>query len=93
MVFVSERQRRAFFVTGNFKRAPMQPNIVAFSYFTGKRLGRFKNLKEVFNRFPKEKKAFQRVIRFRKQTGIRVNTIEDIKRAKRKQKIMKRWDR
>lgn len=91
MVFVSERQRRAFFATGNFARSPRTPtpqnNITAFSYFTGKRLGNFKNLSEVFKRFPKEREAFNRVMKFRRQTGINVNTIEDIKKEKRKEKV------
>lgn len=89
MVFKSDKQRRAFFATGNFTRASRNPedNIVAFSYRTpNKKLGRFKNLKEVFKKFPSEKKAFQRVIKFRKKTGIRVNTIAEIKQIKRQMK-------
>ena len=54
--FVSEKQRRAFFVTGNFVRAPRTPeqsnNIIAFSYKDGRSLEKFINLKEVFKRFP-----------------------------------------
>ena len=70
MVFASAKQRRAFFATGNFKRAPMQPGFtdsVAFSYRDGRRLGRFKNLNEVFKRFPGEKKAFQLAVSHRRK--------------------------
>ena len=101
MVFKSARQRRAFFATGNFARVPMQPSVgdsVAFSYRDGRRLGKFSSLKEVFKKFPSEKKAFDRVVKFRRKTGIQVNTIKEIKSVKRTQKMVKniktkRWDR
>ncbi len=96
MVFKSERQRRGFFATGNFARSPRTPGIsqqTAFSYRDGRRLGKFKSLKEVFDRFPSEKKAFMRVIKFRRKTGIQVNTIQDIKKEKRKMNVNRRWDR
>lgn len=85
MVFRSEKQRKAFFAKGT-SRTTLTPNITVFSYRSGKKLGNFKNLKEAFRKFPSEKKAFMRVIKFRKKTGIRVNTIQDIKKIKRIQK-------
>lgn len=103
--FVSERQRRAFFATGNFARSPMQPSGViqatAFSYRDGRRLGQFKTIEDVFKKFPSERKAFDRVMKFRRKTGLQVNTIEDIKKAKRRMNNppvnssnqQKRWDR
>ncbi len=94
MAFKSNKQRKAFFASSNFQRSANQPEIIVFSYRTpNKKLGKFKNLKEVFTRFPSEKKAFQRVIKFRKTTGIRVNTIEDIKKEKRKNNVNVRWDK
>ena len=92
MAFRSERQRRAFFATGNFSRSPTTPTVsgTAFSYRDGRNLGKFNNLEEVFNKFPSEKKAFMRVMKFRKQTGKQVNNIEEIKQVKRKENP--RWD-
>lgn len=87
MVFASERQRRAFFATGNFARSPRTPeqsNITAFSYRDGRKLGKFSNIQQVFKRFPLERKAFKRVMIFRRKTGKQVNTIEEIKKEKRK---------
>jgi len=91
MVFKSSKQRKAFFAQ---QRTPAQtqPNIIVFSYRTpDKKLGSFKSLKEAFKKFPSEKKAFQRVKQFRRKTGIRVNTIEEIKNIKKKQNI-RRWN-
>jgi len=99
MVFKSDKQRRGFFATGNFKRSPRNPtkagfgNRTAFSYRDGKKLGKFNNLEDIFKRFPSERKAFKRVIAFRNRTGKQVNTIEDIKKEKRKMNNPKRWDR
>ncbi len=97
MVFKSQRQRRAFFATGNFARSPQTPsqtgNVIAFSYRDGKRLGRFNSLQQVFKRFPSERKAFQRVMAFNRKTGKRVTNIEQIKREKRKMNVNRRWDR
>lgn len=94
--FKTARQRRAFFATGNFARSPMQPsgitNQTAFSYRDGRRLGKFSSLQAVFKRFPSERKAFARVIAFRKKTGKQVNTIEEIKTEKRKLNINRRWN-
>ena len=91
--FVSARQRRAFFATGNFARAPQVPQqtngtkITAFSYRDGRNLGKFNNLQDVFKRFPSEKKAFDRVMKFRKRTGkIQINNINQIKEIKRQEK-------
>lgn len=92
MVFKSARQRRAFFATGNFARSPVTPsssgfqNNIAFSYRDGKRLGRFKNINEVFKKFPSERKAFERVVKFRRKTGMNVNSINEIKNIKRNEK-------
>lgn len=99
MVFRSAKQRRAFFATGNFKRAPMTPDGVAgstaFSYRDGRKLGKFTSLEEVFRKFPSERKAFKRVMEFRKKTGKQVDNIEQIKEFKRQQKNNPdgRWDR
>ncbi len=98
MVFRSERQRRAFFATGNFARSPRTPTQggftgrTAFSYRDGRRLGKFSSLQEVFKKFPSERKAFQRVMTFRRKTGKQVNNIEEIKREKRKMNVSRRWD-
>ncbi len=99
MVFQSDRQRRAFFATGNFARSPMtpQPSAVtkrqAFSYRDGRSLGRFDSLQAVFKRFPSERKAFQRVMKFNRMTGKRVTNIEQIKKEKRRMNVNRRWDR
>lgn len=99
MVFRSDKQRKAFFAKSG-SRTSAQPNIIKktfFSYRDGKKLGQFQNLNQAFKRFPSEKKAFDRVIKFRKKTGIQVNTIQEIKSVKRSQKMVKnipkRWDR
>ena len=93
MVFKSARQRRAFFATGNFARAPQVPQqtngmkTTAFSYRDGRNLGKFNNLKDVFNRFPSEKKAFDRVMKFRRTSGmVQINNINEIKQIKRQEK-------
>ncbi len=97
MVFASAKQRRAFFATGNFKRSPRTPSGIsgrtAFSYKDGRNLGKFKNLKDVFRKFPSEKKAFNTVMRFRQRTGVQVNNLKDIKSQKSKTNINRRWDR
>ncbi len=90
--FVSAGQRRAFFATGNFKREPRATNpdgVTAFSYRDGRRLGKFENLQAVFKRFPSERKAFMRVIKFRRKTGVQVNTIKEIQTVKRAEKMAK----
>lgn len=98
MVFKSDRQRKAFFATGNFKRSPMTPTATgvagrtAFSYRDGKRLGKFTSLEAVFKKFPSERKAFNRVMTFRRKTGKQVNSIEEIKREVRKGNPT-RWNR
>lgn len=87
MVFSSERQRRGFFANRGVGQTTLQPSIIAFSYITpNKRLGEFKNIKEVFTRFPSEKKAFDRVMKFRRTSGIRVNTTQEIKEIQRMNK-------
>ena len=94
MVFKTDRQRRGFFAGANAPRATTRPSFVAFSYRTpNKKLGTFSSMDELFKKFPSEKKAFMRVIKFRKKTGIRVNTIAEIKNIKRNQKTNRRWDR
>lgn len=70
----------------------------AFSYRDGRNLGKFDNLKDVFKKFPAEKRAFNRVMKFRRKSGIQVNSIKEIKAVKRTQKMVKnirpkRWDR
>lgn len=92
MVFKTDKQRRAFFARGNFERASSTPQRAgftkrtAFSYRDGRSLGKFNSLEEVFKRFPSEKKAFNRVMEFRRKTGIQVNNINQIKVMKRKEK-------
>lgn len=99
MGFHTDRQRKAFFASKSSSRSnitPQQSNIsnrTAFSYRDGRNLGKFKSLKEVFNKFPSEKKAFERVMKFRRKTGIKVNNINEIKKEKRKMNINKRWDK
>jgi len=84
MVFKSSKQRRAFFAKASSRSS--QTPLVVFSYRTpNKKLGSFKNLKDAFTQFPSEKKAFLRVKKFRRATGIQVNTIAEIKAIKRKQ--------
>lgn len=91
--FASDRQRKAFFATGNFARAPRMPQqtngtkITAFSYRDGRNLGKFNNLQDVFKRFPSEKKAFDRVMKFRRTSGmVQINNINQIKEIKRQEK-------
>lgn len=97
MVFRSEKQRKAFFATGNFNRSPITPQkagfsgTTAFSYRDGRNLGKFNSLKDVFDKFPSERKAFKRVMIFRKRTGKQVNSIQEIKKEVRKGN-RKRWD-
>ncbi len=93
MAFRSEKQRRAFFASGNFSRSPTTPTVsgTAFSYRDGRNLGKFNNIEEVFRRFPSERKAFVRVMKFRRETGKQVNNIEEIKQIKRSQNP--RWDK
>ena len=91
MVFKSERQRRAFFAQKRGGFQAQEQKFTVFSYRDGKRLGTFSNINEVFNKFPSERKAFQRVIDFRRKTGIKVNTIEEIKKKKERQRS-KRWN-
>ncbi len=92
MVFKTDKQRRAFFAKGNFERASRTPQRAgftkrtAFSYRDGRSLGKFNSLQEVFNRFPSEKKAFNRVMEFRRKTGIQVNNIREIKIVQRVKK-------
>lgn len=92
MGFKTEKQRRAFFATGNFARASRTPQPAeftkrtAFSYRDGRSLGKFNSLQEVFKRFPSEKKSFNRVMAFRRKTGIQVDNINQIKAMKRRQK-------
>ncbi len=99
MVFKTERQRRAFFATGNFARSPRTPEQAgftkrtAFSYRDGRNLGKFSSLQEVFKKIPSEKKAFDRVMKFRRKTGIQVDNINQIKQQKRKENISRRWDK
>ena len=64
---------------------------VAFSYISGRRLGRFNSLAGVFKKFPKERKAFNTVKRFNRRTGLRINTIRQIITAKRMKNIKIRW--
>ena len=52
----------------------------AFSYINGRRLGTFNSLKEVFKKFPKERKPFKQVMDFRRNNKLKkVNTIKDIR--------------
>lgn len=94
MVFRSDRQRKAFFAGQGTTRSSTEPGFIkqtAFSYRDGRNLGKFNNLEEVFKRFPSERKAFQRVMDFRRKTGKRVNNIEEIKKEVRKGNP-RRWD-
>ncbi len=84
MVFKSPAQRKAFFGMRSQRSQPPSNLITAFSYRDGRKLGEFNNLQEVFKKFPSERKAFNRVMKFRKITGIQVNTIQDIKKEVRK---------
>ena len=96
MVFKSDAQRKGFFASKGASRASTEPKFIketAFSYRDGRNLGKFDNLQEVFKKFPSERKAFNRVITFRRKTGIQVNTIEEIKKRKRKMNINRRWDK
>ena len=68
MVFRSSRQRKA-----------VMAKFTAFSYVTGRRLGRFNTLTGVFDKFPKERKAFNQVKVFNKRTGLNVTTTKQIK--------------
>ena len=89
MVFKSPAQRKAFFAMRSQQQvAPRSDLFTVFSYRDGKKLGKFNNLQELFNRFTSEKKAFDRVMKFRRRTGIQVNTIQDIKKQKRMEKIV-----
>ncbi len=98
--FVSDRQRRGFFATGNFKREPRggvvsNNNVTAFSYKDGKRIkGKFKNLQDVLRKNPSERKAFNTVMRFRRRTGMQnINNLKQIKRIKMQRTMTRRWDR
>lgn len=95
MVFVSDRQRRGFFATGNFKRQPRGSNSPStfFSYKDGRKLGKFQSIKKVFKKFPSERKAFNKVKKFNKRTGSNVTTTKQIMMQKKTMKISKRWDR
>ena len=58
---------------------------VAFSYVTGKKLpGRFSSLKDVFKKFPQEKKAFDKVKRFNKKFNTNITTTRQLKDAERR---------
>lgn len=58
---------------------------VALSYITGKKLpGRFNTLKDVFKKFPKEKKAFDKVKRFNKKFDTNITTTRQLKDADRR---------
>lgn len=53
----------------------------AISYRTGKKLsGRFSTLNSVFRKFPKERKAFNRVMAFNRRTGRRITNVRQIRR-------------
>ena len=55
---------------------------VAFSYVTGKKLpGKFSSLKDVFKKFPREKKAFDKVKRFNKKFNTNITTTRQLKNA------------
>ncbi len=102
MVFKSDKQRKGFFARGTNTRTSTNPNIItdskrtAFSYRDGRNLGKFNSLQEVFKKFPSEKKAFNRVMTFRRQSGVQVNSIREIKmvqRAKKTSNPNPRWDK
>ncbi len=58
---------------------------IALSYITGKKLpGRFNSLKDVFKKFPREKKAFDKVKRFNKKFNTNITTIRQLKDADRR---------
>lgn len=58
---------------------------IAFSYITGKKLpGRFSSLKDVFKKFPREKKAFDKVKRFNKKFDTNITTTRQLKDADRR---------
>ncbi len=58
---------------------------VAFSYVTGKKLpGKFSSLKDVFRKFPKEKKAFDKVKRFNKKFNTGITSTRQLRDAERR---------
>jgi len=84
MVFKSDRQRKAFWAKTRGSSNPQIVPIIVFSYFDGRKIGKFKNINDFFKKNPKEKEAFQRVIRFNKETGMNVTTINQIKEVRRR---------
>ncbi len=84
MVFKSDRQRKAFWAKTRGSSNPQiiqfsNRQITIFSYFDGRKLGKFKNINEFFKNNPKERQAFERVMKFNRQTGMNVTTINQIK--------------
>ena len=71
MVFKSARQRK--FVMAKFR---------ALSYKDGTSLGTFRNINEVFEKFPSERKAFNTVKKFNKNNNKKFTTTSQIKRFK-----------
>ncbi len=71
----------------------MKRKFTALSYKSGRRLGKFSSLKEVFKKFPSEKVAFDKVKRFNRKTGRMITTTKQIPMAKKTMKITRRWDR
>ncbi len=67
--------------TSNKRRAGLGRG-TAFSYVTGRKLpGRFNSIKDVFKKFPKEKKAFDAVKRFNKKFNTRIKSTNQLKIA------------
>ncbi len=64
-----------------------------FSYKDGRRLGNFKTQKEAFKKFPSERKAFNKVMRFNRKTGKNITTVKQITVMKRKMRVTRRWDK
>jgi len=64
------------------KNNPNGNQVVAFSYIDGRRLGTFKDLNDVFKRFPEERKPFNQVQKFNRQFKTRITTIKQLKDAR-----------
>jgi len=91
MVFRSDKQRTGFFGTRGRAKSATQPQLIADSYITGKRLpGKFRSMQAVFRKFPKERVAFRKVKKFNKEFDTRVTTTAEVKDAERRIKGFRR---
>ncbi len=61
------------------------------SYITGRNLGTFKNEKELFRKFPKEKTALRKVMRFNRRTGSNITTIKQIPKRRKVKSLSKHF--